>query len=206
MRRLAPALLVFAAVLIGCGDDTAIREAPRSLEYFARARDFVAAASVLLNESRQLWGQSIRALYYAGLTVARAKDLDGFAADDSSIHEEVWQQTVKGARPFFRDVLRRMRNRWDYEVRDSMLPTVEEELKVIVREGPDAFAVLFEDARAAVQRQHRRCSMDERMLCNRCRGLAVPGCLRSAALQELSELESDVEKYIATAQRKVEEN
>ena len=44
--------------------------------------EFVAAATVLLGESRVTWGQGIRAIYYAGLTLARMNDKIGFAKHD----------------------------------------------------------------------------------------------------------------------------
>ena len=138
MRRLAiwSAVVVCVAVLVaGCGDDVSIREAPRSVEYFSRSRDFMNSAIVLLNDSRTLWGQSIRSFYYAVFTVARAKDLDGLLRDDSSIHDKVWSQTVKGARNFFGQTVRRMRNRWDYEVREEELPDVDEDVTVLLSES-----------------------------------------------------------------------
>lgn len=203
MRRHSPWLIVVALLLVGCGDDVTLREAPRSIEYFARSRDFLNTATVLLNESRALWGQSLRAFYYAGFTIARAKDLDGLLADNSSIHDKVWNATTVGARRFFRDSLRVMRNRWDYEVRAELLPDIEEDFRLVALNGPEACAFLFKDARDSVDRQYRECPRSDNAHCDECRALPELSCLRAAAHEGLSEVEIMAVAYLKDLKSKV---
>lgn len=127
--------------------------------------------------------------------MARATNVDGFLPDDGSVHDKVWSQTRKAARRFFRDTLHPMRNKWDYDVAPLADESALDDLHIIQNEAPGAFVALFADARDAVARQHRFCTMPT-SLCDRCRGQPAPACTREAALSEVADLERRVDDYL----------
>jgi len=138
----------------------------------------------------------LRAFYYAAFSVARAKDLDGFLKDDKSVHDKVWGQSKVGARSFFAETLRSFRNKWDYEVRTTRLGSVEDDMRIVCDNAPAAIVVLLDDARDAIDRQHRHCADGAPTRCKHCLRVKSVTCARSDALALLSDFENDATAYL----------
>lgn len=183
--------------LVGCGDDITIVAPHRSpaLYYLQRSSEFTQVATLLFAQTRDLWGQGIRALYYSALTLARMKDFDGLLPVASSFHEKVWAQTTKKARKFFRDSMRPLRVRYDYDIYIPKDETVEEDLQAIARAGPSAFAALFEDAAASLDRQLSHCTGSP-VTCTYCSSEATARCTREVAVAELARIRAQIETLL----------
>lgn len=154
-------------LLAGCGDAVTVLPPSGPNEYLKRTSEFFATATVLFGESRLTWGQGIRSMYYAGLTLARMNDLHGFQRHDGSVHEEAWRQAPKAARKFFQQEFRPLRNRYDYDVALPPDEPLEEDVLLVAEKSPAAFAALFISAGSVIERRYS-CEQPHQ-LCGRCK-------------------------------------
>lgn len=195
-RILWCALTLLLLLVAGCGDEITIRGGPSAVDYVRRAGVFVTLASLALASGRTLWGQSIRALYYAAYTLARSKR--GLLASTTGRdgHEVVWKQSPKTARRFFGDVLRPLRNKWDYDVLPPDDEPVEEDLRLVLERGPEAFAALLDDVRTQVAPEPHVCPGNPAE-CTHCRRRGLPECSRAEVDSSIEVLEAQLREVWA---------
>lgn len=197
MRVLRPLVWLAASILVlllaGCGDDVTIRGAPTALDYLRRAGVFISVATVILASKRILWGQAVRALYYAGYTLARTKRTVGPSTNGRDGHELYWKQAPKVARQFFHEVLRPLRNKWDYDGPPPDDEPIEKDLEILLEQGPDAFQALLDEIRNGTKPAPHHCQQSVRD-CTYCKRRGEVRCVRA----DLDEAVSAIEGQLAT--------
>ena len=190
-------------LLAACGDAVSVVHVPPPNDYIRRASEFFASATVLLGESRATWGQGVRSLYYAGLTLARMNDRQGFQGHDGSIHEEAWKQAPKAARKLFRDEIRPLRNKYDYDVSPPPDEPLDEDILLLADKSPPAFRALFTMADRVIERRYI-CDQP-RALCAQCVGDDRRICLAAADRADLARLQEQAEALFAGPLRVIAE-
>lgn len=178
-------LAALVILVAACGDKVTVTAPSAPFELFRGVQQFLAISSLLISESREFWGQGLRNAYYAALTLARYKSNTYYATPTEQFHQLVWAQAPKKARKYFRDELRRLRTKYDY---DLMWPADEspaEDLRDFAERGPAAFESLLVDAEQIIARRYQLCAELGDKPRQQCQECGRNGCARALLLGEV---------------------
>jgi hypothetical protein len=180
------AVLSTLLFLAGCGDKVSIISAyggPR--EYVDKANMFLATALTLLAQGPTFWGQTLRSAYYSALTLARVKSFRNPIKNDKNFHERVWAQSPAEARQYFKNTLRKVRGRHDYDIVFGWGATAADDLASFALESMPAYEVLINEAAATIDGAYAMCVGDKNA-CSACRHEHSDGCARISAREGIA--------------------
>jgi hypothetical protein len=193
-------LLAVVAVLAGCADTVsivAVYGGPR--EYIDKANVFLATAVTLFGQGPVFWGQALRSSYYSALTLARTKRFRTPIKKDQHFHELVWQQSPLTARRYFKDTLRKVRGRHDYDIVLPAGTTAMDDIRAFASKSPPAFEALLDEVTEVVERAYDQCT-NAKASCDACRFEAAAGCARDATRAGITAYRKQYVKLIRDSQ------
>lgn len=188
------AALIFLAVLEGCGGGGP-PPADVGFHLAAKANVFMSVAALLFAQGPAFWGQGLRSLYYAALTLARLKDVNAFLDSTERFHVKVWSLSPLSIREYFAKDMKKVRKRYDYDASAGQ-SDAKSDLLNFLQNGVKPFELLLIQAARNIEDDYHHCN-NTPATCKYCRDVKLATCLKQAAMEELDTTRRTLKEIVA---------